>query len=83
MGVDGAVERVRVVEQVGVHAVGTNDAVAPVGSPVAEKDTDCAVPETSVALRVLETEVPWATDLLPPLVREKSKGTGLNTKSST
>ena len=71
---DGTVERVRVVEQVGVHAVGENATVAPVGNSEAEKDTDCVVPETSMALRVLETEVPWATDLLPPLVREKVKG---------
>ena len=73
MGVEVAVERVRPVEQVGEHAVGENAAVAPVGSPEAEKDTACAVPETSAALMELETEEPWFTDLLPPLLREKSK----------
>src|SRR5213592_4641480 len=64
---------VRSVEQVGVHTVGENDAVAPVGSPEAEKATDCAVPDTSAALMELETEAPWFTDLLPPFVSAKSK----------
>ena len=73
VGVEVVVERVRPVEQVGKHAVDENDAVAPVGSPAAEKETACAVPETSVALVVVETEAPWVTALPPPLVREKSK----------
>ena len=68
------VEIARLVEQVGEHAVAENDAVALVGNPAAEKDADCVVPETSVALMVLETAAPWVTDLLPPLVREKVKG---------
>ena len=55
---EAAAERVRVVEQVGEHAVGKNGAVAPVGSPAAEKETARAVPETSVALIALETEAP-------------------------
>ena len=71
---DAVVEMVRVVEQVSEHVAGKNDAVALVGSPAAEKITDCGVPETSVALIVLGTEAPWVTDLLPPLVREKVKG---------
>ena len=58
MGVDAVVERLSPVEHVGVHAVGEKAAVAPVGSPEAEKATDWAVPETSAALRVLETEAP-------------------------
>ena len=58
MGVDDVVERVRVVEQGGEHVVEENDALAPVGSPEAEKATDCAVPETRAALIVLETEAP-------------------------
>ena len=70
---DAPAVRVRVVEQVGEHAVGENAAVTPEGSPDAEKDTDCAAPETSAALIVLVTEAPWVTDLLPPLVREKLK----------
>ena len=73
MGVVEDVLIVRVVEQVGEHVVEENDALAPVGSPEAEKATDCAVPETSAALMVLETEAPRVTDLLPPFVSEKSK----------
>ena len=73
MGVEATVERVRVVEQVGEHAVEEKAAVAPVGRPAAENETACVVPETSVALVVVETEAPWVTDLLPPLVREKLK----------
>src|SRR3989442_2282921 len=64
---------VRVVEQVGEHVAGENAAVASVGSPEAEKATDCAVPETSAALMELETWSPWITDLLPPFVSEKLK----------
>src|SRR2546425_575111 len=73
VGVDVVVERMREVAQVGVHAVGENEAVAPVGSPEVEKETACALPETSVAVMVLMAEAPWVTDWLPPLVREKSK----------
>ena len=73
MGVEGVVERVRPVEQVGEHAVDENAAVVPVGSPVAENETDCVVPATSVVLVVVETEAPWVTALLPPFVRAKSK----------
>ena len=58
MGVDDVVERVRVVEQGGEHVVEENDALAPVGSPEAEKVTACVVPETSAALIVLVTEAP-------------------------
>ena len=82
MGVELVVAMVRLVEQLGEHAVGENVAVAPVGNPAAEKETACAVPETSAALRVLETEAPWVTDLLPPFVSEKSKAvdTGVTVK---
>src|SRR6266567_4424304 len=73
VGVDDVVEIVSPLEHVGVHAVGENAAVAPEGSPEAEKDTDCAVPDTSAALMELETEAPWLTDLLPPFVSEKLK----------
>ena len=75
-GVEAAVEIVKVVEQVGEHVSGENDAVASVGNPEAEKDTDCVVPETSVALMELETWSPWVTDLLPPFASEKSKEVG-------
>ena len=58
MGVVEDVLIVRVVEQVGEHVVEENDALAPVGSPEAEKATACALPETSAALIVLVTEAP-------------------------
>ena len=77
MGVDDVVEIVSPLEHVGVHAVGENDAVAPEGNPEAEKDTDCAVPDTSAALMELETEAPWFTDLLPPFVSAKLKAAGV------
>ena len=58
VGVDADVVTVSVDEQVGLHEAGENAAVAPVGSPEAEKDTDCAVPETSAAVIVLDTDCP-------------------------
>jgi hypothetical protein len=57
-GVDAEVVRVSVDEHVGLHDPGENAAVAPVGRPEAEKDTDCEVPETSVAVIVLDTDCP-------------------------
>ena len=58
VGVDAEVVTVTVEEQVGLHDAGEKAAVAPVGRPEAEKDTDCAVPETSVAVMVLEADCP-------------------------
>ena len=58
-------------EQVGEEKA----AVVPVGSPEAEKETACAVPETRVAVMVLRAEAPWVVDWLPPLAREKLKAT--------
>ena len=58
VGVDAVVAMVRVVVQVGVHAVGENVGVTPAGSPEAEKTTDCEEPESRVAVMVLETEAP-------------------------
>ena len=75
-GVEVLVEIVRSVEQVGEHAVGEKAALACGGSPEAEKETGCAVPEASVALMVLKTEAPGVTDLLPLFVREKLKVVG-------
>src|SRR5438034_62347 len=48
------------------------EAVAPLGRPAAEKETDCEVPETRVAVMVFVTEEPRVTDLSPPFAREKS-----------
>src|SRR2546426_381120 len=57
----------------GIIDVEENEGVAPEGNPDWEKATDCAVPETSAAPMELETEAPWVTVLLPPLLREKLK----------
>jgi len=58
VGVDADVVSVSVDEQVGLHDAAENAAVAPVGRPDAEKETDCAVPETRVAGIVLDTDCP-------------------------
>jgi hypothetical protein len=58
VGVDVAVVRVNVVEQAGLQDPGENVAVAPDGKPDAENDTDCVVPETSVAVTMLEIDCP-------------------------
>src|SRR3989442_4571206 len=58
VGVDVVVERVRVVAQVGAHAVAENEAVAPRGSPEVEKETDWALPESRAAVMVLVTAAP-------------------------
>jgi len=76
VGVDAEVVRVSVDEQVGLHNAGENEGVVPAGKPDAENETDCVVPETRVAVIVLDTACPWTTDLFPPLESEKSKGGG-------
>src|SRR5438034_1350813 len=76
VGVEVVVDSVRVVVQVGVHAVAEKVAVAPAGSPEAEKSTDCDVPESRVAVMVLEAVAPCTTDWSPPLLSEKSKTGG-------
>jgi hypothetical protein len=58
VGVDAEVVRVNVDEHVGLHDPGENAAVVPVGMPEAENATGCVVPETSVAVIVLETAWP-------------------------
>ena len=64
-----------VTEQLGVHAPPSpNTAVAVEGRPETEKETGFAVPETRVVMSVFVTVEPLVADLLPPFVREKSKG---------
>ena len=58
VGVDAEVVRVNVDEHVGLQDPGENAAVAPVGRPEAGNDTDCEVPETRVAVIVLDTACP-------------------------
>ena len=58
VGVDAEVVIVSVDEHVGLHDPGENAAVAPLGMPEAENVTDCEVPETRVAVIVLDTDCP-------------------------
>ena len=58
VGVDEDVVTVSVEEQVGLHDACEKEAVAPDGRPDAEKETDCAAPETRVAVIVLDTDCP-------------------------
>ena len=82
IGVNTEVVRVNVEEHAGLHDAGENEAVAPAGKPDAEKDTVCAVPETSVAVIVLITDCPWTTVGSAPLEREKSKDGGATPENS-
>ena len=61
VGVNGVVVRVSVDEQPGLHDAGTNKGVVPAGSPEAEKEIDCVVPEIRIAVIVLDTNSPWTT----------------------
>ena len=71
---------VRVVEQLGVQEMTEKEALAPLGRPAAEKETDCEVPETRVAVMVFVTEEPRVTDLSPPFAREKSHEAAVTVK---
>ena len=71
-GVEPLVLMVSVEEQLGLQLLGEKEAVAPEGSPEAEKVSGCPLPETNVALMALVTEDPATTDLFPELASEKS-----------
>lgn len=58
VGVEERVESVKVLVQVGLQLVGEKLAVVPLGSPEAEKETDCVAPERSVAVTVVDTDPP-------------------------
>jgi len=62
VGVDAEVVSVSVDVQFGLHDVGENEAVVPMGRPEAANETDCVVPEVRVAVIVLDTACPWTTD---------------------
>lgn len=68
--VAAVVAMVSVVEQVGLHDVGLNEAVAPEGRPEAEYETVWVVPEESVAVIVFEPEKPRVTAIPPELDKE-------------
>jgi hypothetical protein len=58
VGVEAEVARVNVDEHVGLHEPAEKEAVAPAGRPDAENVTDCVVPETRVAVIMLDTDCP-------------------------
>src|SRR5206468_1489933 len=70
VGVDVVVARVSVVVQVGLDVGGWLEARGLVGRSEAEKITDCDVPESRVAVMVLEAVAPCTTDWSPPLLSE-------------
>src|SRR5207237_1302675 len=72
VGVLVEVVRVRVVEHVGVQEGLEKEALAPAGSPEAEKATDRELTEIRVAVMVFVTDEPCVTDLSPPFDSEKS-----------
>ena len=73
-GIDAEVERVRVVVQGGRQEAGAKDALTSEdGRPEAVKARACAVPETSVVVRGIETEAPRVTAWLLPLLKAKAK----------
>src|SRR5207249_4424507 len=74
MGVDAVVERVRVVAQVGAHAVRENAAVAPVGSPETVKATACTLSESRVAVIALETAARSEERRVGKVGKAQSKG---------
>jgi len=71
-GVEPLVATVSVEEQLGLQLFGEKEAVAPEGSPEAESETGCVLPETNVALITFVTDEPAVTDLSPELESEKS-----------
>lgn len=75
-GVELLVAIVSVEKQLGLQLFGEKEAVAPEGSPEAESETGCVLPETNVALIELFTDEPAVTDWLPELLSEKSNGGG-------
>lgn len=75
-GVEIAVLMVKVELQVGEQEIGLKLPLAPLGKPDTVNDTAEVEPAESVEVIVLATAAPAATDLLPPLVKLKSKLAG-------
>src|SRR5262249_27680312 len=67
---------VTVVLHVGVHVVWLNDAVTPAGNPDAVQPTGSVGPSVQVAVTVLVTLAPCATDTSPGVLNAKSNGAG-------
>ena len=60
-GVDAAALMISVVEHGPTQSAGSNDAVAPVGSPETENAMDGVDPSTGVTVMVLEPDDPGTT----------------------
>jgi hypothetical protein len=58
-----------VLEQVGLQGLLVKPALTPTGRPLPERTTSVATPETRVRVIVVEPEAPWATVMLPLLVK--------------
>jgi hypothetical protein len=72
VGVEPLVVILKTAEHVGVQEAEEKEPVAPEGRPETPKVTDCAAPESKLAVIELVTEPPAVTDLSPELAREKS-----------
>jgi hypothetical protein len=67
VGVAAVVEIVSRLVQVGLHELRVNPAVAPAGSPDAARLTVWVVPDSSVAVIVVDPPLPWVTVIGPEL----------------
>jgi hypothetical protein len=72
-GVEVAVATVNRLEQVGLQVFREKEALAPEGSPDAEKETAWGDPLSRFAVIVLVAADPWATDRLVEFASEKLK----------
>ncbi len=82
VGVADEVEIISVEEAVGFTEDGLNEQDAPAGNPDHENDTGCEVPDTRVAVAVVEMLSPCITKPFDGFKdREKSNGTGVDTNS--
>jgi hypothetical protein len=63
VGVDAEVLIVIVDDPPAVTELGLNEAVAPAGRPLADRDTVCAEPDVTAVLTVAETDPPGVVDL--------------------
>jgi hypothetical protein len=61
-------------EQVGLQVFCEKEALAPEGTPTAEKETGWDNPETRLAVIVLVAEDPWVADRFIELASAKLKG---------
>ena len=65
MGVEPAVDIVRILEQVGLHGLLLKLAVAPAGNPEALRLTGCEVPKDIFRAIVFDPDEPCVTVMLP------------------